>query len=263
MYRSRLSLGAVVAASLLLAGCGGGGEDGAAATTAAPEAAAEDADGSADASVPTATEAPATSAPDTAAATEATSAPDTEAPENGDGDTIFVTSFDEMPDQCVSMLADFLRDVEPIVSAIDWETASSNDLQALFEENSEIFDGFDDDMASTECDRYEFEDDTQTTAQMIPIAEEVAPGAVAWLTMMDQIVNAAGGNGEPAAGAPATCDEAIAAIDAAIAEGTNLSNVALTEMGTLTAALTVLAEDCTPEQLDAFYSREDVGEFLS
>jgi hypothetical protein len=258
MYRSRLSLGAVVAASLLLAGCGGGGDDEAATTTAAPEAAAENTAGAAVTSVP----ATPTTAPDTTAAPEATTAPDAEAPEGGDGDTIFVNSFDEMPDECVSMLEDFLREVEPVVSQIDWATASSADLQTLFESNSELFDGFDEEMASTECDRYEFEDDAQTTAQMIPIAEEVAPGAVAWLTTMDQIINATGVNGEPVAGAPATCDEAIAAIDAAIAEGKQLSSVPISEMGTLTAALTVLAEDCTPEQLDAFYSREDVGEFL-
>jgi hypothetical protein len=242
MHRSRLSLGAVVAASLLLAGCGGGGDDEAAATTAAPEAAAEDAAGSADTSAPTTIEAPTSSASGTTAAPEATSDAATEAPEDGDGDTIFVSSFDEMPDECMSMLEDFLREVEPVVSQIDWATASSADLQTLFESNSDLFDG---------------------STQMIPIAEEVAPGAVAWLTTMVQIISSAGGTGEPVAGAPATCDEAIAAIDAAIAEGKQLSNVPLAEMGTLTGALTVLAEDCTPEQLDAFYSREDVGEFLS
>lgn len=268
MQRSRLSLSALLGASLLLAGCGGDDEAAGtttAASTAAPEAAAEDTSSTV-ASTPAETDPPAVTAAETAApetTAPETLAADTTEPdgEQGDGETIFVNSFDEMPGECVSMLEDFLREVEPIVSAIDWETASSADLQALFEDNADLFGGFDEEMASTECDRYEFEDDTETTAQMIPIAEEVAPGAVAWLTVMDQIVNTAGG-GEPAAGAPATCDEAIAAIDAAIAAGKQLSNVPIAEMGTLTAALTVLAEDCTPEQLNAFYSREDVAEFL-
>lgn len=181
-----------------------------------------------------------------------------------DGDTVFVDDISELPDECVDLVTDMLQEIEPLVSEIDWETASLDDLEALMAEVEDEFEALDEIEEDSGCARYEFADDAESFDAMLELAEEEAPGAVGWLTFIRDMFATMPGSGEDAAeGGPADCDEAIAYLEDVIAEGGTMSSLPLSEVTAVSQAFTVVTTDCDAATMGEFIEREDVSAFLS
>ena len=182
-----------------------------------------------------------------------------------DGDTIFVTDVSDLPDECIELVTDMLQEIEPVVSQIDWESATLDDLDTLMADLDDEFEALDDFEADAGCARYEFEDDTASFDAMLELAEDEAPGAVGWLTFIRDMFSAFPGSGEEpsAEGGPADCESAIAYLEEVIAEGGTMSSLPLSEVTAVSQAFTVVTTDCDMATMSEFVEREDVTAFLS
>jgi hypothetical protein len=261
---------AVGVAALALAACGGGDDDEQASPTTAPIAtttAAATTEAPATTAATT-TEAPATTAP---ASTTPATAPSTttgddlgEGGDDGedgeDGDVVIVDDVSDLPTECVDLLADFLKTIEPAVSDIDWDTATLGDFQAISDSLESQFTEMDAREIELGCDNYDLSSDQAAMEAAIAIAEQEAPGAVGWLEFVASLSQ------EPttdAADPALDCEGAIAYIDGLIASGSTMTDVPFSEVNRITGAITVITTECSPEQADEFLAREDVNDFMS
>ena len=250
------------ALALALAACGGGDDDASPATTG----------GAAATSTTTVTTTPSTSAAATTEATATTAAsPSTSADapsitsagelgESGeDDDVVIVDDVSDLPPECVDLLADFLKLIEPAVSDVDWDTATLGDFQAISDELEGQFEEMDARELELGCDNYDLSSDQAAMDAAIAIAEEEAPGAVGWLEFVATLSADMSTEADPSL----DCESAIAYIDGLIAEGATMIDVPFSEVSRITQAMGVITTDCTPEQADEFLAREDVTDFLS
>lgn len=262
------ALAVIGVAALALAACGGGDDDDASpATTADAAATTSTIDVTAPPSSSNATsttasnEAPSTTdaSPTTSAATPSTTTADELGEGGEDDDVVIVDDVSELPPECVDLLADFLKVIEPAVSDIDWDTATLGDFQAISDELEGQFEEMDARELELGCDNYDLSSDQASMEAAIAIAEEEAPGAVGWLEFVASLSADMSAEADPSL----DCDSAIAYIDALIAEGATMTDVPFSEVNRITQALGVITSDCTPEQADEFLAREDVTDFLS
>lgn len=235
-----------IAATLLLAACGGSTS----VSTDEPTDAAEEA--------ATTVAAASTDAPSDDAADEPM---EDDASSSEDDATTSVSSIDDIPQVCRDLMADFLKDIEPIVSPIDWNTATMADFESISGEFEARADQFDmDSDAAGECDDIELEDD-ETFDLLVEFAQDEAPGTAGFLTFLGDIANAVV-DATTGAGDAAfeTCDDAIAFVDGLIADYDSLEQVPASEITTMANIATVIFT-CTPEQIQYFDSPE-VSAFL-
>lgn len=255
------TLAVIGVAALALAACGGGDDEASPSTTG--DAAVT--------STTTATTTPSTSAattdaPPTTAASPSTSADapsTTSADELGgsgeDDDVVIVDDVSDLPPECVDLLADFLKLIEPAVSDVDWDTATLGDFQAISDELEGQFEEMDARELELGCDNYDLSSDQAAMDAAIAIAEEEAPGAVGWLEFVASLSADMSTEADPSL----DCESAIAYIDRLIAEGATMTDVPFSEVSRITQAMGVITSDCTPEQADEFLARQDVTDFLS
>lgn len=256
---ARRALVALTVASVALAACGGddGDDEVASATTEAAST----------------TTASTTTAPTTApATTEAAAAPSTSAADDTAGDTsdatsdegpastIIVESFDDMPPECRQIMVDFLKTIEPTVSAYDWEnTATLGDFQVVSETLDVEFTAMDETITETGCDAYDFADDADSIGPMIEIAEAEAPGTVGWLQFLVSLSEEPVTN--PAL--PQDCDGAIAYVEDLIASAGTMNEVPFKDLTDVSQVLSTIQSACDPTVAGDFLARPDVTEFLS
>jgi hypothetical protein len=242
----------------LVAACGGDDDD-AGDATAAPETTAPDADEAAAAtteatSTITADESPTTTAGETTIADEPSSMTDdglsTEAPSDDDDDPIEIDDFDDLPAECRDLFADFLRQIEPIVSEVDWENATMADFESLTDQLDVESGSFDAQIAEANCDDYELGESPDSIQAMIDFLED--------LSGLD-----GGTGGAGAADVPTDCDGAIAYVDALIAEHDTMMEMPVADMMSVSTAITTISSECSPERSQEFFTRTDVTEFMS
>jgi hypothetical protein len=249
VHRSMTRLAVATVAALTLAACAGGDDD---------------AETAADTTVAASVE-PSTTVTETTTVTTvpATTQPATTHPaggdegDEGDDDVVIIDELSDLPEECRSALADFLRQVEPVVADIDWDTATLADFERInleLEDEGEIFD-----QTTEECGDFDFASDEESMQAMIEFAEEEAPGTVGWLEFIGEIAFA----GDTDTGVAMTCEEAIAYFDDLIAGGaTTMNDLPVSELAGVTAALDVVTTDCDFEVMDEFLARDDVTAFL-
>jgi len=173
---------------------------------------------------------------------------------------IIVQGLDEMPAECVDLMTDFLVQVEPVVSEVDWKTATSNEFQTIAEQLDEEFSDFDAQTTSAGCDAYDFGDDADSLTAMIGLAEQKAPGVIGWLEFLGTL------SSDPASGvadAPSTCDDAIAYIEQVMADTPAMGEVPISDMAVLGQAMSVISNDCDPQRSADFIARADVTDFMA
>jgi hypothetical protein len=254
---------AVLVSIALLASCGGGDDDEAAdqaTTEGAPTEAAT-------------TEAPAESATtaDDDAAAEITDMATTEEPASSatadatgdDGETIKIDDFDDLPQECRDAFGDFLRQIEPTVEDIEWETATMAEFEALSEQLDTQSSSFDEDMEAAGCNDYEVGESAESVRAMIDFAEDEAPGAVGYLEFLASFMEGLSGDAGAAADVPADCDGAIAYMEDLIAEHGTMSELAMNDMMAVGQVMGVIQSECPADQVSAFFAREDVSAFVS
>lgn len=177
----------------------------------------------------------------------------------GSDDTITVNDFSDMPPKCIELLGAFLKQIEPTVSAIDWDKATLADFEEIgtqFEADSTAFDT---DLAAAGCDKYNLDtSDEKQFEQMTALAAAEAPGTIGFISFINSLAASAAGNNEPV---PTDCAGTIAAIEPFLAKGTmqELTMAELTRVGSL---MTAVGTNCTQEEATAFYGRADVTTFV-
>lgn len=259
MHRSITRLAIAAIAALTVTACAGGDDE-----AESAEATTTVADTAEPTTTVTETTTVATTQPTTTTpATEPTTVPPTttmpvdDTGAETDTDVQIIDDFGDVPAECRNALADFLRTVEPVVSDIDWDTATMADFEQISTELEDEGTAFD--AATEDCDDFDFASDEESLQAMIDFAEEEAPGTVGWL----EFVGAIAFPGEDNAAAAMTCEDAIAYFDELIADGaTTMSSLPVSELADITAVLNVITTDCDFEVMDEFLSREDVTAFL-
>lgn len=182
--------------------------------------------------------------------------------DDSDGDTISVSSLDDIPQVCRDLMSDFLKDVEPIVSPIDWDNATLADFETISAEFEARADQFDADSDATgECDNIDMEDD-ESFDLLIEFAQDEAPGTVGFLSFISEFVDAAATalDGGAAGSSIETCDEAIAFMDGLMANYDSMEEVPVTELTAMADVATVIFT-CTPEQM-AYFDSPEVNAFF-
>lgn len=180
-----------------------------------------------------------------------------------------VDSLDDIPERCRDLMADFLRDIEPIVEPVDWANATLADFEQIAGEFEERSNEFDTDSGSQDCDELEFADDDDGFGLIIELADDVAPGTVPFFEFLDTMragVTPSGGGDddsgdETAADQWEDCDDAIAGIERLMSEHDAFTEVPVNELAKFASMGSVMMS-CTPEQLEFFESSE-VSDFLS
>lgn len=256
-------LAALAATTLVLAACSGGDDDDAG-STATAESATASADGASSdtASSETTVTTTATTTPTTGSTATTTPAADTTVPgdddtSSGDDETIVIDDINDLPDDCRNALSDFLKQIEPKVADIDWDTATMSDFQALNDELEAEGESFD--AATAGCEQFDFASDEESLQAVIDFAEDEAPGTVGWLEFIGSLFTSTGS----AAEGPATCDEAIAYMDDLLSQGVTMNELPVSEFGNVTQAMNTISTDCSEDVVSEFFAREDVTNFVS
>lgn len=267
-HRTTRRWGAALAAVLLVAACGSDDDEAGANDEASVEE--ESTTDSEPADDPTESADEPEPSDEAAASGDDSPAPDEEdVDDNGDDDKIVIDDFDDIPDECVDLMAEFLRSIEDNVSGIDWETATIEDIEAMGDVLDVPTEDFDARMSQTGCDRYDIGvDDDQGLAFAIRIAEREAPGAVGWLEFIASFTglgdtNADGEGSSAGAGdLPTDCEGTKNyLLDKAEEYGT-IEAVPVNEFMTLSTAITNLTSQCTLEDVGAFYENPTITAFL-
>lgn len=255
--RSFRRAGAVAAvAALSLAACGGGDDDDEAAATTAASTSPDTTTATTATTTATTAPSPTTTSPVTSPAT--TMATSGETMTDDDDDRVIISGLDELPQECVDAVAEFLRRIEPIVSDIDWDAATLTDFDSISDEleaESDILD-----EPGTACDDFDFASDEESLQALIEFAEDEAPGVVGWLEFIGQF--SADPTADTSADGPQTCDEAIAYIEALADDGTPMSSIPLSELGPITQAFNVISTDCDATTAAEFFDRVDIADFM-
>lgn len=181
--------------------------------------------------------------------------------DTGSDDTISVENLGDVPPECLSLLSDFLKQIEPAVKDVDWKNATLADMEALGQQFQSESDSFDTKSAAAGCDKYDITgSDDKTFQQVITLAEDVAPGTVGFLNFI-YAMGQQTGNTTPAA--TGTCAETIAKIEPYLSSGKTMKDLTLAELTTVGNLMGAVATQCNSEEAAAFYSRADVQAFVS
>jgi hypothetical protein len=165
-----------------------------------------------------------------------------------------INSINDIPQVCRDAMADFLREVEPIVSTIDWQTATIADFEAIAADFEAVSDEFDNSFDSRGCEDLEFSGDNEFEL-MIDFARSEAPGTVSFLEFLNVLgtgvssTGDAGDDGSASGGELATCDDATAFVESLLENYDNYTQVPAAEFLQL-SQITSLFITCTPEQLE-------------
>jgi hypothetical protein len=178
-----------------------------------------------------------------------------------------IRSIDDIPAVCRDQMTEFLREVEPIVSTIDWQTATFADFEAIADEFESKSSEFEERNLVAGCDELDFVDNNEFEL-MIEFAEDQAPGTVGFLQFLNQINPTGGsgsGDGEEDAGNGtgtgfADCQEAIDFVQGLIDDYGTFTAVPASELMRFSSLATIYTT-CSPDQLE-FFNSPEVAEFL-
>jgi hypothetical protein len=270
--------GALLISIGLFAACGGGDDEDAdeapaassettetssqtASETGSTEAATADesVSSTADTTIPATTEAPTTTEAESSSATADESVSDDDT-----GEMIEVDDFDDLPQDCRDAFADFLQQIEPTVSEIDWDTATMADFETLTTDLQAQSESFGEDMATAGCDQYEVGESTDSIQAMIDFAEQEAPGTVGYLEFLASFLEDLSGidGSLGAADVPTDCAGAIAYMEELIAEHSTMTEMPINDMMSVSSVVSTIGTECPPAQSQEFFARDEVTAFL-
>jgi len=197
-----------------------------------------------------------------AAAASDSSASDADSDASGDGDRalapdVEISSVDEIPEECRRILGDFLRQIEPVVSGVDWENATMADLEDLGTAIEAPSTAIEVEMEQSGCNDIDFAGGADAGFLMsLKLAEEEAPGAVAWLEFVrdvsggfDSSTAAGETTGDPADD-PETCDEAIGAVRDLMSQTGSMLELPVDQLLTASSVLQAVPAVCSTEEMN-------------
>lgn len=176
-------------------------------------------------------------------------------------DTISVKNFGDMPPQCIKLLSTFLKQIEPIVSKVDWTKATLADFEALGKQFTDESKTFDTQSSAAGCNKYNVTgSDADQLKQVLALAAKDAPGTLKFLTYMGALSASTSGAG---AAVPSDCAGTIAAIEPFLGTGKTMKDLTMADITKLGALMTAVGTKCTSAEAQAFYGRADVKAFIS
>jgi len=185
------------------------------------------------------------------------------APDDGDSGGGSIRSINDIPEVCRQEIVRFMREIEPIVSSIDWQTATLADFEDIatdFEAKSEEFDTA---TLSAGCDDLDFAGDGEFDL-LIEFATDEAPGVVGFFEFLAPLRTSTGdatGGGEgSASGDIETCADAVEFVENLMDTYDTFNEVPASELLKFTS-LTSLFTTCSPEQL-AILQGDEFGAFI-
>lgn len=105
----------------------------------------------------------------------------------GDDD---IAALDGVPSECVDLMVDYLKVLEPAVEDIDWENATMEEMANLGEQIPEPSEDMEAQMTAAGCDDLEFEGgDEESFAAIVALAQREAPGTVGYLTWVQGLMS--------------------------------------------------------------------------
>jgi hypothetical protein len=180
--------------------------------------------------------------------------------EDTDDTAIKVDDFGDMPPKCIELLGTFLKQIEPTVSAIDWDTATLGDFEEFEDSFKAKSDAFDAQTAAEGCDKYSLTGTDQTQLeQMTDLAAAEAPGTLGFIKFLGALTTAATANADAL---PTDCIGTIAAIEPFLAQGGTMKDLTMAEVTELGQLLPTIGTNCTAEEAAAFYARDDLNAFI-
>ncbi|NNE12489.1 MAG: PT domain-containing protein [Ilumatobacter sp.] len=257
-----------VAASFVLAACGSGGDDDAA--SASEPTQEESTDESTDEPIEESTDEP-VDEPSEEPADEPVDEPEDEPTDDGDDETIEIDSLSDAPPECMDLFITYLRDIEPFVENVDWETATFAELEQIGTDFDTLSTDFDEEGRRIGCNQFTFDDDDAAFDEMIEVARREAPGTVGFFEFISGFRDAAIGGGDggdggdgggSSAGTPETCDEAIAGLDSLVDQYDTINDVPAGELSNAIGIVSSLTIVCSINELEQIYEREDISVFL-
>jgi hypothetical protein len=179
----------------------------------------------------------------------------------GSDDTITVTDFSDMPPKCIELLSTFLKAIEPVVSAVDWDKATLSDFESLGTQFQTESDTFDKNATAAGCDKYNLDaSDEAQFQQMAALAKSVAPGTLGFINFLNSLSSSADATG---GSIPADCDGVIAEIDPFIAAGGTMKDLTMVQVTRLGQLISAVSANCSADEATAFFGRADVTKFIS
>ena len=174
-------------------------------------------------------------------------------------DTISVEDFGDMPPECIELLSTFLKQIEPTVSAIDWDEATLGEFEEFSEQFEEESDSFEAQTAAAGCDKYNLTgSDESQFQQMAELAEAEAPGALGFITFLKSLSESQTAASESL---PSDCAGTIDAIEPYLTKGT-MQDLTVAEVGLVGQLMGAVGTNCSADEAAAFYDRDDVTAFV-
>jgi len=247
----RGSFAVFAVAAFVLASCGAGDDDNAAGT--------------------------ATTQPATAGTAADTGSDTADSSGDSSGDVVTVNDIGDIPKECVDMMGDYLKQIEPYVKDIDWKNASLDQLQQVTDSMGTEFSSIDSDMTAAGCDKYNFSNDEDSMKAAIQLAKDRAPGTVAWLEYIEQLSSSmasvptspattpsgdgSGTGGASASGLPTDCAGAEAFVEGLMTKADSMLKLDVGDQADLGQVSVVIFDKCPTD--DGFWERADVAKFMS
>lgn len=212
------------------------------------------------------------------------------------GDEIVVDDLDDMPEECVDAMGDFLERIEPIVEDIDFENADASIFEDIGAQIDEEASEMEDPELEAKCAQYSFGDDGDFEA-IKEVARDRAPGVLAFIEFQEQMIADLADMTIPeisipditlpeisipditlpeisipdisipdislAADLPTTCEDAIAYVEDLIEEHGTMGSLDLSGITAFGQVSTVISTDCSIDEMSEFYGRADVQQFMT
>ena len=175
-------------------------------------------------------------------------------------ETIPVKNLSDIPDECIKLYSQFLKQIEPIVSPVDWNKATMAQFESLGTQFQTESDALDAQTKASGCDKYSLQtSDPTIIKQLAALAATVAPGTVAFINFIGTF-SATTDTTPVAAG---DCDTVIGQIEPFLNSGKTLKDLTVAEVTKFYGLLGQVATACPQDKATAFYDRADVQAFAN
>jgi hypothetical protein len=203
----------------------------------------------------------------TAATTTASETDDTtttapveeEGGEEGTGETV---DFADMPQECIDAFVVFLQAIEPVVEGFDFENATLEDMETIGTELEAATEGPTAEMENLDCPDPSGTDE-EAFAAMIEIAENEAPGTVAYFEWIESFAGSFEEGEGIIGGSSGDCETDIEMMGAIIAENDSMGDMTLAEVTEFGSLMTAITTECSTDRAQEFLSQPEVQEFLA
>ena len=185
----------------------------------------------------------------------------TEAPTDTEGDGGSGVGLGDLPRECVDLFTNYLREIEPVVSEVDWESADMSEMEAVGVELEAATEEYETAITDAGCDEIDVDaSDEESFEFLMGLAEDEAPGTVAYLAMIQQM--ASGFSEESDIQVSGDCETDIATLQALVDEGGTMQDQSLSDLTAIGSLVTSISTNCSQERSLEFLGQEDISSFM-